>query len=57
MANDKSCCSPIEYEEEEIDGSCPDCGTPTVEGHAAEGCTFSPVECTTCGWQPCDGSC
>ena len=56
MAND-SCCSPIEYDEEEINGSCPDCGTPTVDGHAAEGCTFSPVECETCGWQPCDGSC
>lgn len=42
---------------EEIDGECPDCGGPTVEGGSAYGCNWSPVECDTCGWAPCDGSC
>lgn len=50
-----SCCD--EYNLGEPDGECPDCGTPTVEGEAAVGCGYSPVECETCGFQPCDLSC
>ena len=44
-------------EESEIDGECPDCGEPTVEGVAASGCNYSPMVCETCGARPCDGSC
>ena len=52
------CSCPIELEAgEEPDGECPDCGTPTIDGVACEGCCYSPVECKTCGWRPCDGSC
>lgn len=51
-------CSEGWYEkDEDVDGECPDCGTPTVEGRAQFGCAWSPVDCKTCGWSPCDGSC
>ena len=52
-----ACCDPFEYDEEDIDGECPDCGSPTIEGTAADGCAYSPVECETCDWRPCDLSC
>ena len=45
------------YEDDEINGECPDCGTPTADGHAESGCYWSPVICGTCGYAPCDGSC
>ena len=53
------CCSPYDpYKDEDVKGYCPDCGTPVDEdGDALEGCTYSPVDCKTCGWQPCDLSC
>lgn len=38
-------------------GVCPDCGTETEDGVAINSCCYSPVECETCGWSPCDGSC
>lgn len=43
--------------ESEINGKCPDCGMPTVDGYAAYGCDYSPVSCETCGHCICDGSC
>lgn len=39
------------------DGECPDCGEPTSEGQAIDGCSYSPVICKTCGHSPCDQSC
>ena len=45
------------YNDDEVDGVCPVCGTPTVGGHAQSGCTHSPVLCDECGDAPCDGSC
>ena len=41
----------------EVNGECPDCGMPTVDGKAASGCYYSPVSCDTCGHRDCDGSC
>lgn len=41
----------------QINGECPNCETPTVDGEAAEGCCWSPVICQTCGDAPCTGSC
>jgi hypothetical protein len=41
-------------------GQCPDCGGDVDEdGDTVERdyCSYSPVECETCGWRPCDGSC
>ncbi len=51
------CCEPSGYREEEINGTCPDCGEPTVDGDACSSCGYSPIECNTCGSRPCDGSC
>lgn len=37
---------------------CPECGMPVdIDGDSTEVCNYSPVECETCGWSPCDGSC
>jgi len=52
-----SCCEPSGYIESQINGECPDCGMPTVDGDAFYYCHYSPTECTTCGWKPCDLSC
>jgi len=51
------CCDGWKYDESEINGVCPKCGTPTVDGKAVEGCNYSPVICDECGDAPCDGSC
>lgn len=51
------CCEPSGYSKEEIDGKCPNCEEPTVEGRAYEECVYSPTICETCGWSPCDESC
>ena len=52
------CCAPKEWDYgEEPDGVCPDCETETYQGEAYTGCYYSPVECETCGWKPCDLSC
>jgi len=40
-----------------INGECPDCGAPTVDGEAQDICRFSPLVCETCGYRPCDESC
>lgn len=36
------CCEPSGYTKEEINGVCPDCGEPTVDGYAYEKCAYSP---------------
>lgn len=55
------CLEPIKYSKEKIVGKCPDCKTSVVIENskrvAAEGCWYSPCECKTCGYRPCDGSC
>jgi len=51
------CCEPSGYSKKEINGKCPDCGEDTVDGDAYEQCRYSPIECFTCGWSPCDESC
>jgi hypothetical protein len=51
------CCDGWSSLVSEINGECPDCGYPTVDGDAASGCYYSPVICKTCGYAPCDGSC
>jgi hypothetical protein len=49
------CCD--EWNTGEPNGECSDCGEPTVDGHAAKGCNYSPVICESCGSAPCDQSC
>jgi hypothetical protein len=51
------CCDGWSSLESEVNGVCHDCGWPTVDGEAASGCNYSPVDCETCGHRPCDGSC
>lgn len=43
--------------ESAVNGECPDCGMPTVDGGAQYGCHYSPQACDTCGSRPCDHSC
>lgn len=49
-------CDGYYFNDDEINGTCPDCGAPTCDGHA-EACYYSPTECKTCGYSPCDESC
>jgi hypothetical protein len=51
------CADGWNLEDKDVDGKCPDCGIPTVDGDAQYGCHYSPTECETCGSRPCDGSC
>ena len=41
----------------DANGTCPDCGMETVDGDAVTGCSYSPIDCKTCGSATCDGSC
>lgn len=52
-----NCCSPYVESLESINGICSECGIYTVDGNAFAGCSYSPVACRKCGWQPCDWSC
>ena len=56
-ARGRRCSEDEGYEESEIDGVCPDCGEPTIDGQAVNRCFYSPVVCETCRCAPCDGSC
>ena len=51
------CCENTHYKESDINGECPVCGEPTVDGKAYDICAWSPVVCEECGYSPCDGSC
>jgi len=47
------CCDGWSFKDSEVDGTCSECGEPTVEGQAQTGCHYSPVGCTECGDAPC----
>ena len=51
------CCENSGYTNEEINGVCSDCGEPTIDGDAYNNCAYSPTECETCGYSPCNDSC
>ena len=51
------CYDPVEFDEIEINGECPDCEEQTVDGLAWRGCKWSSVICETCGYSPCDDGC
>ena len=52
------CCSDAGFQDQEdINGECPECGSPTVDGQSFEYCEYSPEVCEECGWRPCDDSC
>ncbi len=50
-----NCCS--ERDLGAVDGECPDCGSPTLEGTAVFCCTYSPITCKTCEYSRCDKYC
>ena len=54
-----SCSDPGIIEDKEIKGSCTDCGSDINEDDQAieDFCSYSPLECDKCGFQPCDWSC
>lgn len=54
-----SCCEPWEAEDKEVTGECDNCGQPiNKDGETVEDiCSYSPLECGECGFQPCDLSC
>jgi len=55
--NSMSCFGGSEDNEPAV-GECPDCGEPVdKDGDAVKSCSYSPLECETCGWRPCDQSC
>jgi len=53
------CCDPEGPYPGSVVGECPDCGCDVDEDgvNCEQNCRYSPVECTTCGWRPCDLSC
>lgn len=51
------CCDGWDYTTEKVNGKCPECGEPTIDGSAPTGCNYSPVVCKTCADAPCDSSC
>jgi len=54
-----SCADPCERDSANTVGNCPDCGNPVdSDGDTTEDvCSYSPVCCDTCGYQPCDQYC
>ena len=54
---ESGCCDGWSSMLKEVNGECPECETPTVDGEAAYGCNWSPFTCTTCGYRGCDDSC
>ena len=52
-----SCCGGGDYDDKDVNGVCLDCGCDTIDGEAAEICSYSPEVCATCGSRPCDQSC
>jgi hypothetical protein len=52
-----SCCD-AGFDDIVPDHDCPDCGWPLdVDGDPIDDCSYSPIDCDTCGCRPCDGSC
>lgn len=54
-----ACCDPWEAEDKEVTGQCKQCGNDVnKDGETVhDRCSYSPIECDTCGDQPCDWSC
>lgn len=57
MIYEPGCCDGWSSEDDEVNGECPECGMPTVDGDAACGCNWSSISCDVCGHRACDGAC
>ena len=53
------CCDPTIVDDKVIVGQCADCDSDiNQDGQCVyDGCSYSPLDCETCGCQPCDLSC
>ena len=53
------CCDPTIVDDKKILGICPSCdGDVNADGQSIEdGCSYSPMVCDKCEYQPCDWSC
>lgn len=53
------CADPCPERPEDTVSSCPECGNDvdSAGDTTEEICSYSPIECKKCGWQPCDESC
>ena len=52
-----SCCGGGDYDDKDVNGTCPKCGVDTIDGDAVEIWSYSSLDCKYCGSRPCDGSC
>lgn len=54
-----ACCDPLIADDQEITGVCDICESSiNKEGETVNDiCSYSPLECEKCGYQPCDWSC
>lgn len=53
------CCDPAIVDDKVIVGQCADCDSDiNQDGQCVDdSCSYSPLDCETCGCQPCDLSC
>lgn len=53
------CCDPVIVDDKVIVGQCADCDSDiNQDGQCVyDSCSYSPLDCETCGCQPCDWSC
>ena len=55
---DKIMCCEAQGATGEVNGECPECGEPTVDGEAVDVCGYSPDDpCPVCGSNPCSDYC
>lgn len=54
-----SCCDPCVADDKQVIGVCDQCESEiNQDGQSIEdSCSYSPLECEKCGYQPCDWSC
>jgi hypothetical protein len=57
VVDEGGCCDYWSTPVDEVNGICPECEHPTVDGDAASGCHYSPTSCGICGHQRCDQYC
>ena len=57
ILSEPGCDDSWESWEADVNGKCPACGCPTVNGEAAYGCFFSEIICKTCKHAKCNGRC
>lgn len=59
LGGEGMCCDPAIVDDKVIVGQCADCDSDiNQDGQCVDdSCSYSPLDCETCGCQPCDLSC